>query len=101
MNPKYMTYGIDWIAAGESYGLATAEKALIDCFYISTRKGNRFLNLPEVDLGSINRKKFLHLLKKHNFPEPINTKIKLFFAGLEKTERTDQRPVSGPPKVRL
>jgi predicted transcriptional regulator of viral defense system len=85
MNPKYMAYGIDWIAAEVSYGLATAEKALVDCFYISTRKGNRFLNLPEVDFDSINKKKFLRLLKKHNFPEPINTKINLLFAGLEKT----------------
>lgn len=81
LNPKYMTDGIEWVMSDVCYGLASAEKALIDCFYISTRKGKRFSNLPELDLAQISKRKFSILLKKHRFPASIRTKIQLLFEG--------------------
>lgn len=82
VNPKYMLYGVEWVKTDICYGLASAEKALIDCFYISTRKKKRFASFPELDFAHINKKKFNSLLKRHNFPKPIETKIKILFADL-------------------
>lgn len=82
MNPQYMREGIEWFQTKVSYGMASPEKALLDCLYISTRKGRRFLNFPELELENLNKKKFEQLLKVHAFPWPIEKKIKEKFKEL-------------------
>ena len=57
-----MTAGIEASDTEPPYGIATAEKALLDALYIATRKGKRFARLPEVDLTAVNRKKLRALL---------------------------------------
>ncbi len=68
IKPNYMMYGVEW---RETFALASAEKALLDCIYLSSRRGRRFYHLPELDLSEINKKKFLLLVKKHEFIKPI------------------------------
>ena len=42
--------GFDWNGPNRAFLLATPEKAIVDSFYISTGKGNRFQYLPEIDM---------------------------------------------------
>jgi hypothetical protein len=44
--------GFDWYGDGQDFLVATAEKALVDSFYLSSRKGRRFRFFPEIDLGA-------------------------------------------------
>lgn len=49
--------GFEWSANG-AYLIATPEKALIDCLYISSRKGRQFAHFPELELRkNFDRKK--------------------------------------------
>ena len=43
--------GFEWYGGGERFLVATPEKALVDCLYLSSRKGRRFGRFPELDLG--------------------------------------------------
>ena len=76
MKPQYMQYGVEWFSGGVSYALATAEKALLDCLYISTRRGNKFQFFPEIDREAIQNKKLKELLKAHQYPEKIEVAIR-------------------------
>lgn len=49
LKPEMMTDGIEWSEAKIPYRMATAEKALVDTLYLSTRKGRRFAQLPELE----------------------------------------------------
>jgi predicted transcriptional regulator of viral defense system len=49
--PELMRDGVVWAETRIPYRIATAEKALFDTLYISTRKGRRFRSLPELDLS--------------------------------------------------
>ena len=62
IKPQMMTAGIESSDTEPPYGIASAEKALVDTLYIATRKRNRFARLPEVDLTAVNRKKLRALL---------------------------------------
>jgi predicted transcriptional regulator of viral defense system len=64
IDPKLMTDGVVWADTRVPYRLATAEKALLDTLYISTRKGGRFRSLPELDLSRarFGRRRFEALL---------------------------------------
>lgn len=42
--------GFDWYGKRHDFLVATPEKALVDSFYLSSRKGKRFGSLPETDL---------------------------------------------------
>lgn len=42
--------GFDWNGPNRTFLLATPEKAIVDSLYLSTRKGNRFRYLPELDV---------------------------------------------------
>ena len=44
--------GFEWYGKGQDFLVATPEKALVDSFYLSSRKGNRFGFFPEIDLGA-------------------------------------------------
>lgn len=77
MKPEMMIEGVEWSNTKLPFRMATPEKALLDVFYLSTRKGKRFVSLPELDLKESGFKKrvFLRLLKSQNFPVPIHNAI--------------------------
>lgn len=62
IKPRMMTAGIATSDSDPPYGIATAEKALLDTLYIATRKGRRFTRLPELDLADLDRKQLFALL---------------------------------------
>ncbi len=82
VSPRYHQFGVEWFSGKSNYSLATAEKALLDCLYLSTRKGRRFLKFPELDFQNFTKKKFKFLLQKHQFPLPIALKIQEQFEEL-------------------
>jgi predicted transcriptional regulator of viral defense system len=43
--------GYDWYSRGGSFLIASPEKGLVDCLYLSSRKGKRFGRFPEIELG--------------------------------------------------
>ncbi len=73
MKPDMMIDGVVWSETKCPYRIATPEKALLDTFYLSTRKGKRFISLPEIHLSkeNFNKKRFHTYLKKIK-----NTKIR-------------------------
>jgi len=77
IKPEMMTDGIAWTQAHCAYRLARVEKALLDTFYISTRKNARFSSLPELELNSNTFKltKFNKLLKQSIHSKQINSAI--------------------------
>lgn len=50
--PALFVSGINWTKTKPSYLMASAEKALLDTMYLSTRRSNRFSALPELELES-------------------------------------------------
>jgi predicted transcriptional regulator of viral defense system len=72
IKPEYMMYGVEW---KETFALATPEKSLLDCIYLSSRKGRRFYHLPELDVSEINRKKLQSLVTKHKFTTPVEVYV--------------------------
>ncbi len=64
MQPSLMREGIEVHSGKLFYTIASPEKALFDTLYLSTRKGRRFLRLPELELDSIDKKKFKLLLSR-------------------------------------
>ena len=42
--------GYDWYQGTGSFLIATPEKALVDCLYVSSRRNRRFSHFPELDL---------------------------------------------------
>ena len=65
------------------FPIASAEKALFDCLYISSRKNKRFSSLPELDLDEDKFDKerfleFLNLVKDKKIKNHIKSKLPLF-----------------------
>ena len=50
MSPRFFM-GYDWYRRGRAFLIASPEKGLVDCLYLSSRKKNNFGHLPEIDLG--------------------------------------------------
>jgi len=44
--------GFDWYRESRSFLIASPEKALVDCFYLASRKGRRFGSFSEIELGA-------------------------------------------------
>ena len=42
--------GFDWYGKRQDFLVATPEKAVVDSFYLSSRRGKRFGSFPEIDL---------------------------------------------------
>ena len=61
--PTLMRDGIEWSETRIPYRLATAEKALLDAYYLAIRRGRRFRSLPEVDWTRLKKKRFLALVE--------------------------------------
>jgi len=75
LTPYMMNKGIEWSKSKSNYLIACAEKALLDTLYISTRKGQRFSSLPEVDLEELDMKYFKSLLRQTIKSNIIKTAI--------------------------
>ena len=71
IKPELMKQGAEWSETHLPYLVATAEKALIDTLYLSTRKNRRFARLPEVEITqtTFRKREFERLLKE--LPIPI------------------------------
>lgn len=71
IKPQLMRQGTVWSDTHLPYLIATAEKALIDTLYLSTRKNRRFVRLPEVAFSqtAFRKRKLEQLLKE--LPIPI------------------------------
>lgn len=50
LDPRFFA-GFDWYRGGQQFLIATPEKALVDCLYLSSRRGRRFGFLPEMHFG--------------------------------------------------
>lgn len=85
MKSDMMTEGVVWSDTPLPFRMATPEKALLDVFYLSTRKGKRFSSLPELDLKEtgFKKKEFLRLLKNQNFSISINQAILKKFKAID------------------
>ena len=72
LKPGLMKQGTQWSESHLPYLIATAEKALIDTLYLSTRKNRRFARLPEVDIAqtAFRKREFERLLKQLPIPCP-------------------------------
>lgn len=57
IQPCLMQSGVETHSNKLMYNMASAEKALFDTLYISSRKGRRFAHFPELNWKSINKKK--------------------------------------------
>ncbi|HEY3487840.1 MAG TPA: hypothetical protein VGL10_07215, partial [Gammaproteobacteria bacterium] len=92
LKPQLMQQGTEWSETRLPYRMATAEKALIDTFYIATRKRRRFAALPELEFEgtSFRKKKFQRLLNQLEITAPIRTAIERRF---EDSTRISLRPV--------
>ena len=73
IKPELMQKHSMWSETQLPYLLATAEKALIDVLYISTRKNRRFIRIPELRLTPdlINIRTFKQLFNQL----PLSTRI--------------------------
>jgi predicted transcriptional regulator of viral defense system len=73
LKPEMLLDGIIWSDTPKPYRIATVEKALLDTFYIATRKKRRFAKLPELDLAGAGFKKqrYRALLAALQLPPPI------------------------------
>jgi hypothetical protein len=80
IRPQMMVEGIE--TTDPPYGIATAEKALLDTLYIATRKGRRFARLPELELVDIKRKQLFALLDALVDSPPIRRSIETRLAAL-------------------
>lgn len=78
IKPELMKQGIKWSDTHLPYLIATAEKALIDTLYLSTRKNRRFAHLPEIDIHQTDfrEREFERLLKQLPIPLRISSVIR-------------------------
>jgi predicted transcriptional regulator of viral defense system len=77
IKPELMTKGSAWSESRLPYLIASAEKALIDTLYLSTRKSRRFARLPELDVthSGFRPRDFKRLLKQLPIPLRIASAI--------------------------
>lgn len=73
IKPELMQKDLVWSETQLPYLIATAEKAIIDVLYISTRKNRRFIRIPELTLTSdlFNKRAFKNIFNQL----PLSTRI--------------------------
>jgi predicted transcriptional regulator of viral defense system len=78
IKPELMKQGTKWSDTHLPYLIATAEKALIDTLYISTRKNRRFARLPEVETSqtAFRKREFERLLNHLPIPPRISAMMR-------------------------
>ena len=84
IKPELMKQGTQWSDTHLPYLIATAEKALIDTLYLSTRKNRRFARLPEVDIRqtAFCKREFERLLNQLPIPPRILAVIRTRWEAL-------------------
>ena len=84
IKPELMKQGTKWSDTHLPYLMATAEKALIDTLYLSTRKNRRFARLPEVDIRqtAFRKREFERLLNQLPIPPRILAVIRTRWEAL-------------------
>jgi len=84
IKPELMKQGAEWSDTHLPYLIATAEKALIDTLYLSTRKNRRFARLPEVDIRqtAFRKREFERLLNQSPIPPRILAVIRTRWEAL-------------------
>lgn len=85
LKPGLMQQGVVWSDTRRPYLLATAEKALLDVCYQSTRRNRRFASLPELDLEDSRFRpgEFLRLLRELPYPARIRAAIEARWRRLQ------------------
>lgn len=85
LKPELMKQGTQWSESHLPYLIATAEKALIDTLYLSTRKNRRFARLPEVDIThtAFRNREFERLLKQLPIPSRISALMRARWEALQ------------------
>lgn len=85
LKPDLMKQGTQWSESHLPYLIATAEKALIDTLYLSTRKNRRFARLPEVDIThtAFRNREFERLLKQLPIPSRISALMRARWEALQ------------------
>lgn len=64
MSPRFFS-GYDWYGRGRAFLIASPEKGLVDCLYLSSRRGKRFGHFPEIELGkSFSKRKAWNWVQK-------------------------------------
>ncbi len=78
IKPELMKQGTQWSDSQLPYLIATAEKALLDTLYLSTRKNRRFARLPEIDVmqPEFSQHEFERLLHELIIPSQISAAIR-------------------------
>ncbi len=73
LKPEMLGRGVEWSDSPRPFRIATVEKALLDTFYISTRKNRRFAKLPEMQLQDANFdvRRYRKLVAEHQFPPQV------------------------------
>ncbi len=79
IKPELMKQGTQWSDTHLPYLIASAEKALIDTLYLSTRKNRRFAHLPEVEIRqpTFRQREFKRLLHQLPIPPRILTLMQM------------------------
>ena len=85
LKPELMKQGTTWSDTHLPYLIATAEKALIDTLYLSTRKNRRFARLPEIEIRppAFNKRKFEQMLRQLPIPPRISTLMQARWRGFQ------------------
>jgi hypothetical protein len=85
LKPTMFLDGVEWREAAIPYLLATAEKALLDTLYISTRKSRRFARLPELELddGTFSEKTYKKLLRAAHLPQSIAVAVQRRYDAMQ------------------
>jgi predicted transcriptional regulator of viral defense system len=89
MKPDMFAHGVEWSDSPQPYRIAILEKALMDTFYISTRKNRRFARLPELHLedAGFNLRRYRTLVKAHELSPQIAAAIRARSTDLHGTAR--------------
>ncbi len=82
IKPELMQVGVEVFEETVVYNMASKEKALLDTFYVATKKGHRFKKLPEIDFDTFNQKQFFKWLKL--YPVAAQKQISDRYLGLIK-----------------
>jgi len=65
MKPEMHRSGMHWSESKIPFRIAGPEKALLDVIYLSTRKGNRFKHLPEIEFPKGFKKRTFYTLMEN------------------------------------
>jgi hypothetical protein len=90
IKPEIMKQGAEWSETHLPYLVATAEKALIDTLYLSTRKNRRFARLPEVEFTqtTFRKREFERLLRELPIPIRVLAAMRSRLPALDGSSKT-------------